>query len=209
MIQGGDIDAKEGTRPSEKIPAEINSKYFHKKGALAAARQGDNVNPKKMSSWCQFYIVHGRKFTKEQYEAQTVDQRALQKAFQQLLQYESQEQLTKRYTELYEKRDFASLNQLITDNIGLAEEVTGINIRRETSEEKQQAYSTIGGAPHLDEAYTVFGEVIQGLEVVDLIADKQVGAGDKPLKDIPMTIEVKEMKKKQITKKYGYVYPSE
>jgi len=135
MIQGG--GTANGTQDAGyKIPAEFAEKYYHKKGALAAARQGDNENPKKESSGSQFYIVQGRKFTD------------------------------------------AELDQFTAQ--------TG----KKMTPEQRTIYKTIGGTPHLDRDYTVFGEVIEGLAVIDKIAAVQTGPGDKPLKEIKMTMKV-------------------
>lgn len=135
MIQGG--GAPQGKAEVDyRIPAEIRPNHIHKKGALAAARMGDNVNPAKESSGSQFYIVQG-----------TVIPAAT------LVQYSQQ---------------------------------TGIKF----TPEQIKAYSTVGGSPHLDGGYTVFGEVIEGLNVVDKIAAVATGPGDKPLTDVKMTVKV-------------------
>jgi cyclophilin family peptidyl-prolyl cis-trans isomerase len=135
MVQGGGTNG--GTADiGETIKAEFTQKYFHKRGALAAARMGDNVNPEKKSSGSQFYIVQGRKFTEQ--DIQIMSQR------------------------------------------------TGFAYTKEQIDE----YIKNGGAPHLDGAYTVFGEVIEGMDVVDKIAAVERNAADKPLKDIKMTMKV-------------------
>ena len=131
MIQGGQ-NADGRLDPGYTIPAEITSNHFHKKGALAAARQGDQVNPKKASSGSQFYIVQGKKFDEN-------------------------------WLNMYENR-------------------TG----KVFSARQRQAYQTTGGSPHLDGDYTVFGEVIEGLDVVDKIAAVKTGAMDVPVE--PVTI---------------------
>jgi cyclophilin family peptidyl-prolyl cis-trans isomerase len=146
MIQGGDPDSKNAAEgvllgnggPTYTIPAEFKPELFHKKGVLAAAREGDQVNPSKASSGSQFYIVQGRVFNRE--ELNVLAQR-----------------MGKSFTE-----------------------------------EQIKTYSTLGGTPHLDANYTVFGEVISGLEVVDKIAAVSTDKNNRPLKNIPMTIRIVE-----------------
>ena len=71
------------------------------------------------------------------------------------------------------------------------------------------AYTSVGGVPHLDGAYTVFGRIVEGLEVIDKIAAVKTGAADKPLEDVPMTFKVERVNKEKITKNYGYLYPKQ
>lgn len=130
MIQGGDPNSKDDDprndgsgNPGYTVPAEINPKYKHVRGALAAARMGDQVNPKKESSGSQFYIVENHQ-----------------------------------------------------------------------------------GTPQLDEAYTVYGQVIDGLDVIDKIAAQPVDVRNRPLSDVKMTVKVEDVKKKKIAKKYRYTY---
>jgi cyclophilin family peptidyl-prolyl cis-trans isomerase len=139
MIQTGDSDSK-NAKPgqalgfggaSHTIPAEFNKNYYHKKGALAAARQGDNINPNKESSGSQFYIVKGKV--------------------------------------LHDKElDFM--------------EQRGMHIK--FTDEQRNVYKTIGGTPHLDYSYTVFGEVINGLEVIDKISSVETDKNNRPLEDV-------------------------
>lgn len=138
MIQGG--QNKDGRLdPGYKIDAEINpTKHFHKKGALAAARLGDQINPMKKSSGSQFYIVQGIVLTESQ-----------------LLQYGQQ---------------------------------NGI----EFTPEQIEAYTTVGGTPHLDGGYTVFGEVVDGMDVIDKIAAVKTARGDRPIEEVVMSIEILE-----------------
>lgn len=210
MIQGGDIDAREETRNDDRIDAEFVEKFFHEKGALSAARQGDQVNPEKKSSWCQFYVVHGNTFSDAQLEQLTIDQRELNKAMNKLIQYESHADLKDKLLELQRNGDQAGMQKLFNECIDMAEEELNVKIRKKAfSAEQVKVYSTVGGAPHLDGDYTVFGKVVEGLDVVDKIAEQATGRRDKPLEDIVITMRVEEMKKKDITEKYGYVYPEQ
>ncbi|HRN42616.1 MAG TPA: peptidylprolyl isomerase [Vicingus sp.] len=150
MIQGGDPDSKNAVAGATlgegglgyTIPAEFVPSLIHKKGVLAAAREGDAVNPEKASSSCQFYLVQGRKFTREEIDKM----------------------------------------------------LKGKNARRDAkityTDEQYKTYETIGGTPHLDMDYTVFGEVIEGLDVIDKIAEVKKDKRDRPLEDIKMTLKI-------------------
>lgn len=146
MIQGGDPESKGAPigkmlgngGPGYTVPAEFNKQYFHKKGVLAAAREGDGVNPSKASSGSQFYIVQGRKWTNN--ELNTMEQQR---------------------------------HHLIPW-------------------EQKEVYMKTGGTPHLDGDYTVFGEVISGMEVIDKIGALAVDRGNRPLKDVKMSISLIE-----------------
>ena len=137
MIQTGNVATKPafneesfGNKLDYTIAAEFVPEYYHKKGALAAARTGDAVNPEKRSSASQFYIVQGRSYTDMELD-------------------QIERQLKLKFSEL-----------------------------------QREVYKTIGGTPFLDQNYTVFGEVVKGLEVVDAIASVPTGPGDFPEKDI-------------------------
>jgi len=138
MIQAGDPESKKAPKgkrlgsggPGYEIPAEINIKYYHKKGALAAARKPDQINREKKSSGSQFYIVQG----------QTVQ----------------------------------------PQNLGRLQDQTGFFY----SEPQFNDYANIGGTPHLDGGYTVFGEVIEGLEIIDKISVSQTDSNDRPVNDV-------------------------
>ena len=146
MIQGGDPDSRDAATgamlgnggPGYTIPAEFRPNHFHKKGALAAARQGDAVNPRKESSGSQFYIVQGR--TYDNFE---MDQIA--------------EKMNKTF-----------------------------------SDEQMNVYGSTGGTPFLDNDYTVFGEVVEGLDVIDKIAAVRCNPANRPLEDVKMTIKIIE-----------------
>lgn len=203
MIQGGDIYSKPGVEKGsddDRIPAEIVDGLFHHKGALAAARTN---NPEKKSSSCQFYIVQGKTFTEEEL---TVDQNKLNGTFARLLQEGKIDTLRNQLIELQKEKKFDEMNKLISGSASYLEEVSGESLRRDANPEKVKAYSTIGGTPHLDGEYTVFGKVLDGLDVIDKIAAVKTAPGDKPVEDVYMTMEVIELSKKKITKMYGYTY---
>lgn len=138
MIQGGDPDSKNGKPgqmlgqggPGYTVPAEIIDSLIHKKGALAAARMGDQINPTKASSGSQFYIVQGRPFNENELSA-------------------------------------------MADRSGI-----------KYNDVQKQLYATLGGVPHLDGGYTVFGELVTGFDVLDKIGNTQTGAGDRPVKEM-------------------------
>jgi peptidyl-prolyl cis-trans isomerase B (cyclophilin B) len=144
MIQGGDPNSKNAKPnialgnggPGYTIDAEFNPNLFHKKGALAAARKGDAINPKKASSGSQFYIVDGSVYN--------------------------------------------------TNRLDLFEQRLGNSF----SKEQKEIYTTIGGTPSLDGSYTVFGQVIKGLEVISKIANMKRDANDRPIQDLKMKLKI-------------------
>lgn len=190
MIQAGDgnsRNAKPGQRlgmgdPGYTIPAEfVYPKYFHKKGALAAARQGDNVNPKKASSGSQFYIVTGEVIPAGQIgqvERQLQMQQE-QNVFNQLVEAHRDEILAMRRA-----RDTQGLQALQEQLIAEMNAQIAREGKATLTEEQRQAYTTIGGAPHLDGAYTVFGEVIEGMDIVEKIEKVATDSADRPKEDV-------------------------
>lgn len=149
MVQGGDPDSRNAAAgkqlgmggPGYTIPAEFNPKFIHKKGALCAARMGDQMNPRKESSGSQFYLVQGKPMT---------------------------------------DAEIAQIETMV------AGKMPGFKY----TQEQKDAYKKIGGTPFLDMDYTVFGEVIEGLSVIDDINAQPTARGDRPLKDIKMTMEI-------------------
>lgn len=189
MIQGGDPDSKDA--PANKmlgegdtgytIPAEfVYPRYFHKKGALAAARTGDDINPEKASSGCQFYIVTGTVFTPEELNEMemNLNRRIVKEKF---------DSLARPYMkDIYKMRkgnDIDSLSALQERLVAEAEAEAAKTPFRFTPEQKQ-AYTTMGGTPHLDGSYTVFGEVTEGLDVVENIQKVKTNHHDRPIKDV-------------------------
>lgn len=189
MIQSGDPDSRDarpgqmlGTgSPDYQIDAEIvYPKYFHSRGALAAARQSDEVNPHKASSGSQFYIVTGKKFTHGQLK-QMEQQRALQGARDIFNSLAAEHRDT--IMALRRSRDSEGLRQL---QERLASDARRLAAERDYTftPEQTEAYTTVGGAPHLDGQYTVFGRVIKGMDVVDRIQQAETDCAARPLSDI-------------------------
>ena len=189
MIQAGDPDSKNASDTAMlgsgdvgyTIPAEFNPKLFHKKGVLAAARQGDDVNPEKASSGCQFYIVTGRKFTEPQLLGMEnkINEQREEALFDSLAR--------QHMKEIYKMRkagDNAGLLELQDTLEAQARELADKEEKFRFTPEQIKAYSTIGGAPHLDGSYTVFGEVTEGMEVVDNIEIAKTNRADRPIENI-------------------------
>ena len=189
MIQGGAPDSKNapaGARcgfgdSSAEILPELNEKYFHKKGALAAPRQNDDVNPQKKSDMSQFFIVQGKVYrngeldTLEMIANQDIRKKALNEYYRPVsVDLKMLKQSNKRE---YNKR-VAAINAKI-DSVILA--TPGHLI---FTEEQRKAYTTIGGCHHLDGIYTIFGELTEGFDVLDIIANQPKDQYDRPKKDI-------------------------
>lgn len=196
MIQGGDPDSKGAPAdkqlgvggPDYTLEAEIQPTLFHKRGALAAARQGDEVNPERRSSGSQFYIVWGQVYNSGQ-----IRQLEKQLEMQQMQQTFNRLATEKRdvIMQMRRNRDRAGLQELQEELAALAEAEVRENPVKMTEEQKQ-VYTTIGGTPHLDGQYTVFGEVTEGLEIVEKIQQTATSMGDRPKTDITMKMTVVE-----------------
>jgi len=194
MIQGGDPDSKEAPSgkmlgiggPDYTLEAEIKDDLFHKRGALAAARQGDEVNPERRSSGSQFYIVWGQVYNEGQLRqfSKQLRMQKVQAVFNDLAAEHRSEIMQMR-----RERNRAGLQELQDMLQAEAESKVG---KSGLSEEQLKIYATIGGTPHLDGQYTVFGEVEEGLEVVEMIQGAATGRADRPLDDIKITVTVIE-----------------
>jgi len=196
MIQGGDPNTK-NVQPGQKlgnggpgytIDPEFNPNLIHKKGALAAARLGDNINPGKKSNGSQFYIVQGEVIPAGQVPAyvENENQQLPQKYMNQLALANKDSFVF--YQNNNNKPAFDKLAEKIKQEAMAKAKENPFKF----SDLQYKTYTTIGGAPSLDGEYTVFGEVIEGMEVVDKIAAQETGANDRPVKDI--RIEVKVLK---------------
>ena len=189
MIQAGDPDSKNASDTAMlgsgdvgyTIPAEFNPKFFHKKGVLAAARQGDDVNPEKASSGCQFYIVTGRKFTEPQLLGM---ENKINEQHEEALFDSLARQHMKEIYKMRKAGDNAGLLELQDTLEAQARELADKEEKFRFTPEQIKAYSTVGGAPHLDGSYTVFGEVTEGMEVVENIEIAKTNRADRPVENI-------------------------
>lgn len=199
MIQGGDPNSKgaKGDRqlgsggPGYTIPAEITSQFIHKKGALSAARQGDQVNPDRRSSGSQFYIVQGKP---------TATNELLQ--FEQRCGFDIKQQQYRAFFMAPENKDYLTRYQAAANANNQAAiqeimmEVDPIIAATNSGEtfaytpEQRETYATLGGTPHLDMQYTVFGEVVSGLEIIDKIAAVATKPGDMPVEPVVMRMKL-------------------
>ena len=194
MIQGGDPDSKGAPAgkmlgvggPDYTLEAEIKDGLFHKRGALAAARQGDEVNPERRSSGSQFYIVWGQVYNEGQLRqfSKQLKMQKIQSAFNRLVAQHRDEIMQMR-----RERNRAGLQDMQDK---LAAEAEAQVTCEGLTDEQLKIYSTVGGTPHLDGQYTVFGEVEEGLDVVELIQQSATVRGDRPVDDIEMRMLVIE-----------------
>ena len=194
MIQAGDPSTKMEMNEVNRakyvytIPAEINDSLYHRKGVIAAARLGDQANPNRESSGTQFYIVEGHIFTDE--ELNDVEDR-INTAIQQAIFYKYLQAERERVLEADEAKTAAEIQEFATilayDEIAEMEPLV-------IPESRREVYRTIGGTPHLDWQYTVFGEVIEGLDVVSAIASVDRDNRDRPLENV-IILEAKVVKK--------------
>lgn len=188
MIQAGDPDSR-NARPGMvlgaqdngyTLEAEILPQFFHKRGALAAARESDNINPERESSGSHFYIVQGKVFPAETLdeEIENINQKRYTALFNRLKA--AREGEIARYQVADDYEQLMRINRELSDATREQFEAVKLNL----SPEQRKAYTSVGGTPHLDGEYTVFGEVIEGMEIVDLIAAQETDENHRPLEDV-------------------------
>lgn len=205
MIQGGDPNSKIAdytgplgtTGPGYNLPAEIKRGFYHKKGALAAARQGDQANPMRESSGSQFYIVQGKPYSDA--DLDRVEDQIRQDEQRQLamkLQGAFTERPENQWLKTMSPEAFQKLQQEHPDSLQQVNQRFEQFIRAEYekttpfeyTEAQRAEYKTKGGTPFLDNQYTVFGEVLEGMEVIDKLAAVETGEGDLPKKPLKFSV---------------------
>jgi peptidylprolyl isomerase len=192
MIQGGDPDSKYAPSdfllgdggPNYTIPAEFNSSLYHKKGALAAARESDLDNVSQASSASQFYIVQGRVFTDSLLRTNQAKRITKMRLFNEIINKSEYKSYLEKYKAFAKAKNTDSV-KVIYDffNQKVDKEFESAVLYKFT-EEQIKTYSTIGGTPHLDLSYTVFGEVIEGLDIIDKIAAQKTDSNNRPLNEV-------------------------
>ncbi len=185
MIQGGDPSTRTVSFPESAdslntytVPSEFNRLHFHKKGAVAAAREGNNVNPEMSSSGTQFYIVQGTVFNDKELNIaeETINSNIRQAIFNKIIRHIA-DSATKSGKPLSDA-EVQSLASYKMFNFLTSEGEYKI------PDDQRVVYKTSGGVPRLDGTYTVFGEVLEGIEVVDKIASVPTITNDKPISDV-------------------------
>jgi cyclophilin family peptidyl-prolyl cis-trans isomerase len=198
MVQGGDPDSKTATPgqslgtggPGYTIPAEFVDSLIHRKGVLAAARQGDQANPTKASSGSQFYIVQGNTVSSDeltQMESSVNNSKRQQLGYA-LFNAPANKDIKDQVVYHQSLRNTDSVNYYV-NKIEVLLNDTFPKVKFAYSEKAKAAYSTVGGTPQLDGGYTVFGEIIEGLEILDSIAKVTVDPRNRPEDNIKMTIK--------------------
>jgi peptidyl-prolyl cis-trans isomerase B (cyclophilin B) len=217
MIQGGDPTSKKAAagqplgmgNPGYTVEAEFNPTFIHERGALAAARTPDGGNPTKASSGSQFYIVQGKKITIEeldQHAERILNAKKVQLLRECVMMPKYQSVLT-QIQEHQQAQDGAWLNSFFQESDTLILKEKPDYKPFAYSAEQKTIYTTVGGYPFLDGEYTVFGKVINGLEVIEKISTVAKDGQNRPNEDIRMFVTVKQLSRKAIEKEYGYVFP--
>jgi cyclophilin family peptidyl-prolyl cis-trans isomerase len=201
MIQGGDPASKNAAAgtplgnggPGYTIPAEILPQFHHKKGALSAARQGDQVNPEKESSGSQFYLVQGKKYSELELGTMPINKLKNERntATRNFIQLSENEHLMDSIRVLQSVGKGAEVSNYIATFQNQIDSFANIDPTKfAMNPQAILDYTSLGGTPHLDGGYTVFGEVIEGLNVVDSIAKTKGNSMNRPLTDIRFSVTI-------------------
>ena len=199
LIQGGSKSSRNappGKRigygdPEHTVDDEIIEQHFHKKGALCAPRQPDEVNPFKQSDISQFYVVKGQVFTEGQLDTlEMVVNRPIKKKITKQIYTPEIRQKLKTLKEEGKVDEFREIAARVKNDIASRYELNPNTL--EFSEAQRKAYTTVGGYPDLDGKYTVFGECIAGFDVIDKIATLEVDGNNRPIKDVVIEVNVIE-----------------
>lgn len=190
VIQGGDPvtrNAEPGKLYGEKdagylIEPELVDTIIHKRGVIAMAREGDDVNPEKKSSSSQFYIVVGKKYTDEQLN---VLEENLNKKIRSQLEKKLYDSLL-NISSNFDSKNLTKITQIVSNMLDSIMPTKRVKF----SKKQREVYTTVGGIPHLDGNYTVFGEVVEGYEVVGKISKVETDSNDRPLKDIKFKVRL-------------------
>jgi cyclophilin family peptidyl-prolyl cis-trans isomerase len=219
MVQGGDPNSKDENPsndgrggPGYTLPAEFDTPYFHMRGAVAAARKNDQANPGKRSSGSQFYIVDGRTYSAKQLDKleRKVNQQRVQNFLRQEYPQTEEGQWVRDFNpQKLSKTHPDSAKQLQERYMREGKKAYYQQHRPfEIPDKHREIYRTKGGAAHLDREYTVFGEVLTGMKVVDKIVAQPTNARNRPKTDIPMTIEPMRLTWEAMLERYGApMYP--
>lgn len=188
MIQAGDPDSKNaapGVLLGEKdggytVKSEILPRFFHKRGVLAAAREGNEVNPERASSSSHFYIVVGKVFTPQALDevVSKINDRRYKILYDHIK--DGKEEEINKCRQTGDEKELERIQQALTDSARILFEKEKLLL----TDEQRQAYTTVGGTPHLDGEYTIFGEVIEGMDIVERISVKETDDNDRPRQDV-------------------------
>lgn len=197
VAQGGSQDSRNAAAgkmigygdSNRTIESEFNDRFFHKKGAIAAPRKPDKVNVFKESDVSQFYIAHGRVFSDEELTLMEKEINVpLRKKIVKKYLTKSKRAVLDSLKKAKKVDEFRAIAKQIKGSIEF--EYSSTNEKLEFSEARRKAYTTVGGVPHLDNNYTVFGEVISGFDVLDKIANLKTDANDRPYTDVKMKVKI-------------------
>lgn len=198
MVQGGDPESRDaGPKkqlgmgdPGYTLPAEIRKENFHKRGALAAARKGDRQNPERRSNGSQFFLVQGKTYSAPKLEKMEEQRNQKRKQRFKKMVLQGKQELRKRYIEARRSNDKAATGRIEKRLDSLVTQKYGDKATFSFSEKQVEAYTSKGGAPHLDGQYTCFGEVVKGLGVIDSIAGLKTDQNDRPVEDVRMEMKL-------------------